>query len=92
MSFKKQNIDILDAVENIQSILSEEDFSAYHQIKKSLIEALNFLLENKKVDAEKHLLLCIRLLMEAPPKNKELGMETLIKIDSIYKNLSSLSS
>lgn len=90
MSFKKQNIDILDAIENIQSIISQEDFSAYHQIKKSLVDALNFLIENKKLDAEKHLLLCIRLLMEAPPKNKDLGMETLIKIDSIYKNLSSL--
>jgi hypothetical protein len=90
MIFKKQNIDILDAIEKIDIIISEDDFSAFHHIKSSLIEALNFLLGNKKVDAEKHLLLCIRLLMEAPPKNKELGMETLIKIDSIYKELSAL--
>ena len=92
MSFKKYNEEILDAIENIDVILSEEDFSAYHQIRKSLINAMNFLLESKKADAEKHLLLCIRLLMEAPTKNKELGLQTLVKIDSIYKKLSSIPS
>jgi hypothetical protein len=92
MSFKKFNEEILDAIENIDLILSGEDFSAYHQIRKSLIDAMNFLLESRKVDAEKHLLLCIRLLMEAPTKNKELGLQTLVKIDSIYKKLSSIAS
>ncbi|MFN7911685.1 MAG: hypothetical protein ACK5QC_07650 [Bacteroidota bacterium] len=92
MSYRKYNIELLDAIENMDSILSSEDFSAYRQIRKSLIDTMNFLFENKKIDAEKHLLLCIRLLMEAPPKNKELGMETLVKIDSIYKNLSAQTS
>ncbi|GAA0875714.1 hypothetical protein GCM10009118_21230 [Wandonia haliotis] len=92
MSFKKFNIEILEAIESVDLIISSEDFSAYHQIRKSLIDALNFLFENKKTDAQKHLLLCIRLLMEAPTKNKELGLETLVKIDSIYKRLSAQSS
>jgi hypothetical protein len=92
MSFKKYNEEILDAIENIDTILSEENFSAYHQVRKSLINTVNFLFENKKADAEKHLLLCIRLLMEAPTKNKELGLQTLVKIDSIYKKISSIAS
>jgi len=92
MGFKKYCAEILDTIENIDLIILNEDFSAYHDIRKSLIKAINYLFDNKKVDAEKHLFLCIRLLMEAPPKNKALGLETLLKIDSIYKNLSSQSS
>lgn len=92
MNLKKYNEKILDAIENIDKIISNEDFPAYHQIRNLLINTINFICEDKKAEAEKHLLLCIRLLMEAPPKNKDLGMETLVKLDSIYKNLSSISS
>lgn len=88
MSLKKINIEILEAIEDIDTIISQENFSAYFDIKNTLIKTLNFLLENKKADAENHLLFCIRLLMEAPPKNEELGLAMLIKIDTIYKNLS----
>ena len=88
MSFKKINIEVIEAIDDVDSIIDQEDFSAYHDIKNALIKTLNFLLENKKADAEKHLLLCIRLFMDAPPKNKKLGLATLVKIDSIYKSLS----
>ena len=88
MSFKEYNKEILNAIECIDTILLEEDFSAYRQIRESLVKALNFLLDDMKENAVNHLLLCIRLLMDAPPKNKDLGLETLVKIDSIYKQLS----
>lgn len=92
MTFKKYCIELLDSIENIDSIIREENFSAYQDIKVALTKALNFLLENKKTDAEKQLLLAIRLLMEAPPKNKEMGMISLVKIDSVYKGLIGLIS
>ena len=90
MSLKKINIEIVEAIDNIDTIIKQENFSAYFDVKNALIKTLNFLLENKKADAEKHLLFCIRLLMEAPPKNEELGLAVLVKIDAIYKNLSTV--
>ena len=66
-----------------------EDFSAYHDIKKDLIEALRFVNTNDIDSAKKHLSFCFRLLSEAPSRNADLGYETLQKIDAAYKKLSS---
>lgn len=85
----KKNIEL--AIGKINKILAEDDFSAFHRIKQSLNTALVSLNENSQNEAKKELLFSIRLLMEAPPSHKELGLETLVFIDNIYKELSAVS-
>jgi len=78
------------SIQNIDKILNQEDFSAYHQIKSSLINTRELLAKQNFIEAKKKLLLCIRLLMEAPTKDKKLGFDTLTKVDSVYKKISAL--
>ena len=80
--------DINSAQEKISSILKEEDFSAYYQVQENLNKSINLIKSNNFKEAEKYLLFSIRLLMEAPPKNESLGLETLHIIDKAYKELS----
>ncbi len=79
------------AIQNIDSILEKEDFSAYHQVRKSLEFASELIKAENYIEAKKPLLLSIRLLMEAPTKDKDLGLDTLKKVDAVYKKVASLT-
>jgi len=81
---------ILDVIDDIDKIIEREDFSAYHHIRESCESAIVLLSENKINDSQKEIAFSIRLLMEAPPKDKVLGYSTLLKMDSIYKNFPTL--
>lgn len=82
--------DINLSIQNINKILSQEDFSAYHKIKDLLKKSIAYLDASNETEAKKQLALSIRFLMEAPPKDKNLGLNTLKELDKTFKKLSAL--
>lgn len=84
----KKDIDL--SIKNIDKILSQEDFSAYHKIKNILKKSIVYLDASNEIEAKKQLSLSIRFLMEAPPKDKNLGLKTLKDLDKTFKELSAL--
>ncbi|WP_430612007.1 hypothetical protein [Flavobacterium sp. JP2137] len=84
---KDIKLEIEQIIQNINDIISEEDFSAYHTIKNYLNKMTDCILEYKIIDANKYLGFCIRSIMEAPPKNEQLGLDTLTRMDTLYKKL-----
>ena len=80
-------LEIEQIIQNINDIISEEDFSAYHTIKDYLNKATDCILEYKIIDANKYLGFSIRAIMEAPPKNEQLGLDTFTRMDTLYKKL-----
>lgn len=83
-------LEIEQIIQNINDIICEEDFSAYYDIKNSLKKASDFISEHKILEAKKHVQFSIRLLKEAPPRNKSLGLDTLTRmriIDEKTQNL-----
>lgn len=83
-----RNLDL--SIKNIEAIIKNEKFPAYYQIQNLLLETKNLLNSKEFIHAEKNLLTCIRLLMEAPTRNKEIGLDTLTKIDETYKLVTAL--
>lgn len=80
--------DILAEINNlIAELVEEERFPAYVQMKEELSEFVNVDSSNKTPLLKNKLGLCIRLLMEAPPRNKEKGMTLLLKLDHAFKSI-----
>lgn len=82
--------DIQNIIQILDSILKEEDFSAYRKLKHNYINAIKLLENNSPIqEIKSELEFTIRILMEAPPKNKELGLQALIAMDLVYKKIES---
>lgn len=71
----------------ITELLVEEKFPAFIQMKKELAFAREFQDKNDLSAMKQKLGLCIRLLMEAPPRNKTQGLILLTKLDHAYKSI-----
>jgi hypothetical protein len=78
---------IRQAIENIDIIISEDQFEVYPDIKSNLISTISLIEDSQFSIAEKNLSYCFRLLREAPPKNEKVGIETLLLIDESYKQI-----
>lgn len=90
MDLKNINIELDLAIQSIDQIIVDEDFAAYREVKMSLYKTKEFLSEHSFSEAKKELLFSIRLLMEAPTKDKQLGFDALSSVDMIYKKICSL--
>jgi len=75
---------------NIEVIIKNEKFPAYCQVERLLLETREMLNNEEFINSEKNLITCIRLLMEAPTKDKQLGLDTLTNVDKTYKLLKAL--
>lgn len=91
MNFENIITAIKEAIYNVDLIIEEEDFPAYPDVKKGLLSALNFIKKNDLESAKKHLYFSFRLLSEAPPKNADLGYDTLVKIDAASSLIKSIN-
>lgn len=83
----KIQTDTNEVIGKLDEILKQENFSAYQQIRQSLNDTIDLILNNKIEESRKEIAFSIRLLQEAPPKDKDLGYETLIKMDAIHKQI-----
>lgn len=89
MELIKINISL--AIDNINKIIQEESFSAYPEVKRGLLSALDFVNKNDLDSAQKQLYFSFRMLSEAPPKNRDLGYDTLVKIDEASDLIKSIN-
>ena len=71
----------------ITQLIEEEKFPAYIQMKEVLDECVKADGADQMEFIKSKLGLCIRLLMEAPPRNKVMGEKILEKLDCTYKLL-----
>lgn len=71
----------------ITELLVEEKFPAFVQMKKEITFAREIRDKNKLSVMKQKLGLCIRLLMEAPPRDKTKGLILLNKLDHVYKSI-----
>jgi hypothetical protein len=71
----------------ITQLIEEEKFPAYIQMKEVLDECFKADGADPKEFIKSKLGLCIRLLMEAPPRNKVMGEKILEKLECTYKLL-----
>jgi len=76
---------ISEAIENINKILQQETFAAYSDVLAGLTLALKLVHQGDLNSAQKHLFHSFRILREAPPRDNELGYDTLVKIDTASK-------
>jgi hypothetical protein len=79
---------IEDVIEKLNLLSSQEEFPLYGELKNKYKKALLLIQQNEpnnKVISE--LAFTTRMFQEAPPKNKDLGLEILIKMDRVYKFL-----
>ncbi|MCG8573511.1 MAG: hypothetical protein MI810_01385 [Flavobacteriales bacterium] len=78
----KQIISILDV------IITEDDLTVYQRLKESYMTALSLLNHNENLSQLKlEIKANIRMLMEAPPKDKELGLKLIYLMDDFHKKL-----
>lgn len=86
---KELIIKVEEVLELLDILLSKERFIAYHDLKKIYISFLETLNKNDNLRKSDFLIIqnCMRIFFEAPPspKNKEIGLEILNKMDEIYK-------
>ncbi len=87
MNIDELKTDVNSMIQTIDEILSQEDFSAYHQIKESLLKSRTLIENNELKSASQQIGLSFRLLSEAPPKNKELSLNLFHSLDRLYKKL-----
>ena len=70
---------------NINKTIEEENFSAYYRIKESCLESVNLVNEHKFNEASKEISFSIHLIMEAPPKNHDIGNKIIFELQAIYE-------
>lgn len=81
--------DIQNVITKIDLIIENDDFKAYSELKNCYEEALQIISKGgSKEDVKNTIKFTIRMLQEAPPQNRELGMDTLIAMDKVFKKLS----
>lgn len=73
------------AIENVSKIVQSESFAAYFDVLDGLKLALQLVQQGDLNSAQKHLSYSFRILREAPPRNNELGYDSLVKIDAASK-------
>jgi len=72
----------------LNRLIEEEQFPAYVRLSKSYEKELNGFSEGKSINYLKEQIKWnCRILGEAPPRNKELGINLMNKMDKVYKSL-----
>ena len=76
------------ALTTIEKILEVEKFSTYVEVKSAIETCIILIKANEFEKVESKLIYCARMIMEAPPRNSELGLTLLNKIDLIITKIS----
>lgn len=79
---------ITKAINNLDIIIKNDSFEVFPEIKEILTETIYLIEKSNNEEAKKKLNYCFRLLREAPPRNADLGYNTLIQLDEALKLLS----
>lgn len=80
--------DIKDLINLFEQLIAQEDFPAYTSLRDKYKEAFSILnISGSTLHARKKISFTSRMFMEAPPKDKELGLKIITLIDKIYKSL-----
>ena len=87
MNLKELESDVNSLIQAIDQILLNEDFSAYHRVKQSLLKTKTLIQDNELQSALKEIGLSFRLISEAPPKDKSLSLSIFHALDKLYKEL-----
>ena len=84
---------VMEVINKLDQIIASEVYrSTYIELKEKYENILILINNNAPQEIiEKDLADTIRLLMEAPPRSKELGMEAILLMDKLYKHLKSLN-
>ncbi len=85
MNIENFNELLESAISNVNQIVKEDSFPAYVQVKELLESCKSLDLQKDAELAKKTLAFAIRLMMDAPTKDRDFGLETLQKIDAAYK-------
>ncbi|MFA0962661.1 hypothetical protein AB9P05_12740 [Roseivirga sp. BDSF3-8] len=80
-------VEIKDLINKLDQLLKVERFSAYAKIKEHYQIALKLINSDNIPAAKTEISNTIRIFMEAPPADKELGQKILILMDKIYNKI-----
>lgn len=83
----KQQIESI--INSLNQLLENEEFPAYMNLLNSYTKALNALTKKQSLKCiKKEVKWNCRILGEAPPKNRELGILLMTKMDKFHKTIS----
>ncbi len=93
LAINEIRLEILDVIDKLDQIIASEKYnSTYVGLKENYQNVLILINDNATKEVVlKELAYTIRMLMEAPPSSKTLGMEALLLMDKAYKHLESLN-
>jgi hypothetical protein len=72
----------------IEEIVREENFGAYQDVKTAIENSIDLIKMQEMEKCKQRIFFSIRMIMEAPPRNSELGLALLQKLDVISDKLS----
>lgn len=80
-------------IEKLDQIIASEKYnSTYISLKEKYQNTLILINDNASNETiRKEIAFTTRMLMEAPPSSKALGMEALLLMDKVYKHLESFN-